>query len=366
MEACDLFVRIPFVVNAIPGIDDNSYDHVAPAVKTAYVEALLREMESVAEDAASWNVRSITLGGGTVSSLSADDLRRLLQGMAKHLPCGSGTPLFATVDPGRLSTAHANELRAFGDTRLSLRYFTADLREGDAIGFPSSEAEMSKTDVLLDNLGLANVGMKIAVGIPGQTEATLLRTLRLANRSTVKRMELVALPPSKADEAADPQRAVELEQLFATARHWLEEHGYRRDTVRAFSRSEQDEGDDSPATAAGSPSPSNANPLVVNWYGAAAANPASPGACGRVSFGSGTLSAFDGLLWSNVGDVNRYIQGSPDPESITDQVAELDDAARSVQSLLDAAYRCLGPDASSPAYGLHFETDAAALIAANA
>ena len=37
--------------------------------------------------------------------------------------------------------------------------------------------------------------MKVAVGIPGQTEETLLRTLRLANRATTQRMELTMVHP---------------------------------------------------------------------------------------------------------------------------------------------------------------------------
>lgn len=42
--------------------------------------------------------------------------------------------------------------------------------------------------------------MKVAVGIPGQTEETLLRTLRLANRATTQRMELTMYtrnPPAR-------------------------------------------------------------------------------------------------------------------------------------------------------------------------
>ncbi len=46
--------------------------------------------------------------------------------------------------------------------------------------------------------------MKVAVGIPGQTEETLLRTLRLANRATTQRMELTMVhpQPTRPDEAS--------------------------------------------------------------------------------------------------------------------------------------------------------------------
>ncbi len=57
---------------------------------------------------------------------------------------------------------------------------------------------------MLDNLGLGNAGKKAAVGIPGQTEETLLRTLRLANRATTQRMELTMVhpQPTRPDEAS--------------------------------------------------------------------------------------------------------------------------------------------------------------------
>ncbi len=354
MQTCDLFVSIPFVVNPAAGIDDNAYARTSPTVKAAYVNALLREMEGFADEASDWNVRSVTLGGGTVSSLSAENLRDLLQGMSQRLPVSRTTPVFATFDPGRISTAHANEVRAFGAPHLTLRYFTADLREGDLLGFPSSEAEMGKTDILLDNLGLEGIGMKVAVGVPGQTEETLLRTLRLANRAVTQRMELTMVRPAApeqscapaADTAADPQQAAQRERLFAAACTWLADHGYQRDAVRAFSRGQQ-------------------NPLVSNWYGAAAADPADPSSCGRVAFGSGTLSAMGGMLWSNTGDVNRYIQHSSDPQAITEQAVELDEAARVLQAELDRAYRCQGEGAGSPAWGASFETDIQAIIAAH-
>ena len=187
LQACDLFINIPFTTRAVDALDTNCYANTPPAVKRAYLQAVLAEMEGFSEEARELAVTSVTLGGGSASTLPADDLRRLLRGIARAFDTPRDVPVFATFDPGLLSIGQALELKAFGSPRIDLRYFTSDAREANLLGCPAPETETKKTDIVLEHAGIADIGMHVALGMVGQSEESLLKTLRAARRSSVKR-----------------------------------------------------------------------------------------------------------------------------------------------------------------------------------
>lgn len=306
MQAFDVFINIPFVVKPAQGIDSGVLSGVNPAIKRAYVDAVLCDIESFAEESAVWEIRSLTLGGGTVSSFSPEDFRRLMLGLKRLLPLAPTTPVFATADPGGLTVGHTNELRACGVPQVMMRYFTADVREAAVLGVRSPEAEMGKTDILLEQANITRLGMKVVVGIAGQTPETLLRTLRLANRAGVERFELICVGQERDAE------------LFDRATTWLAEHGFDRVTTYDFVK------------------PGGENPLIVNWYHAATGD--EP-VCGRLAFGCATLSVDEEMMWSTIGDVDTYIRHPGEYEVITESVLELTESVRQKQRELDRVYR---------------------------
>ena len=306
MQTFDVFINIPFVVTPAADIDTSVLSGVNPTIKRAYVDAVLREIESFSEESPAWDIRSLTLGGGTISSLSAEDFRRLMLGLKRLLPITPETPVFVTADPGGLTVGHTNELRAYDRPQVMMRYFTCDVREADALGVRSPEAEMGKTDILFEQAAITNIGMKVAIGIAGQTPETLLRTLRLANRCGVVRFELVCI-----NDARDSE-------LFEVASAWLIEHGFTRLTTYDFAK------------------PGGENPLVVDWYHAASGD--DP-VCGRMAFGCATLSVDGEMMWANTGDINAYIRHSGEYELIVESALELTESVRQQQRDLDTTYR---------------------------
>lgn len=306
MQTFDIFINIPFAVTPAQGIDEGLLTGVSPAKKRAYVDALLTEIEGFSDESYAWDIRSLTLGGGTISSLSAEDFRRLMLGIKRCLPLTPDTPVFATADPGGLTVGHTNELRACGQPQLVMRYFTSDIREADVLGVRSPEAEMGKSDILFDQAGITKLAMKVAVGIAGQTPETLLRTLRLANRTGVVRFELLCVGGECNEE------------LFELATNWLVEHGFKRVTTYDFAK------------------PGGENPLVTNWYQAATGDEPQ---CGRIAFGCATLSVDDTMMWSNTGNIDTYRSCADNVDMILESTLKLTDEIRQQQRELDAAYR---------------------------
>ena len=312
MQQCNLFISIPFILGNADWDTAPTYANTAPAVKRSYLDAVLAEMRGFADEAPSLEVASVTFGTGSVSTIPEADLHDFLGGIARLFRIASETPVHAVFDPGLFSVGQANELKAFGSPRLEFRYLTSNCDEASVLGAPSGEVEMRKTSILLEQAGFGSVVVQIAVGTLGQTVASLEKTLRDALSSTVGGFELVPLREDWAGAQSDDEAAV----LFGHACAWLEEHGFRSTSPTRFMR----EGIDDP------------------YHRSRYALPGARDGIATLSFGPSTLSVFDGLLWSNIGDVNRYIRESADFQAITEQVVELDAAAVAQRKTLDALY----------------------------
>lgn len=313
MQQCNLFISIPFVVGGADWDTEPTYANTAPAVKRSYLAAVLAEMRGFAGDAPSLEIASVTFGVGSMSTIPESELREFLGEIKRIFPIEPSTSVHATFDPGLLSVGQMNELKAFGLTHLEFRYFTSNFDEADLLGVPSGETEMKKSAILLEQAGLERCLMRIALGTVGQTRATLEKTLRDALRSAVDGFELVPLREGWSGAQSDDDAAV----LFEHASRWLGEHGFKSTTPTRFMR----EGvDDSCHANAYAPFDGGDGPATL-------------------SFGPSTMSAFDGLLWTNVGDINHYIRESADPEAITERVVELDESAMEQRRELDVLYR---------------------------
>ncbi len=313
MQQCNLFISIPFVVGNADWDTAPTYANVASSVKRSYLNAVLAEMRGFAEDAPLLEIASVTFGTGSMSTIPEADMRDFLCEIGRIFPIAPATPVHAGFDPGLLSVGQANDLRAFGVPCLEFRYFTSDFAEAGILGVPSGETEMKKTSVLLEQMGLDRIVMQVALGINGQTKASLEKTLRTALRSTVDGFELVPLREGWPCAQGDDDAA----RLFEHASVWLDAHGFRPTTPTRFMRAGADD------------------PYHENLYAPIGGEDGPV----TLSFGPSTISVFDGLLWSNIGDIDRYIRESANPEAITEQVVELDEAASARRRELDTLYR---------------------------
>lgn len=313
MQPCNLFISIPFVIGDANWDAEPVYANTAPAAKRSYLAAVLAEMRGFAEEASSLEISSVTFGTGSMSTIPESDLREFLSEIKRIFAIAPNTPVHAVFDPGLLSVGQVNELKSFGDPCLEFRYLTSDFGEANILSIPSGETEMKKTSILLEQTGLDAIVMHVALGILGQTTATLEKTFRDALRSAVSGFELVPMREDWSGAQSDTDAAL----LFEHACVWLESHGFRSTTPTRFMR----EGTDSP--------------FYANLYASVDGKEAPA----TLSFGPSTLSSFDGMLWANAGDINRYIRESADPEAITEYAIQLDATALAQRSMLDGLYR---------------------------
>ncbi len=175
-----LYVGIPFCPSRCSYCSFISAAGNANKLRAPYVEALLLEIAAAgaAVRNAGLTVTSLYLGGGTPTTLSAQELERILSALHEAFSLAPGLEL--TVEAGRPDTITAEKLavlRAGGTTRVSLNPQTMEDAVLRAIGRGHTARDILETYPLLRQAGFEAVNMDLIAGLPGDSLPGFRRTL---------------------------------------------------------------------------------------------------------------------------------------------------------------------------------------------
>ena len=153
-----------------------------------YVSAIEKEVHRSAPDAAfesnsdpgrEWmrRVDTIYFGGGTPTTLSISDLKRILTALRKSFDICEQPEITIEANPGSVTVEYLAELREAGFNRLSFGVQSFDDSELSMIGrtHDSLEAKRSVSDARL--AGFDNVSIDLIAGLPEQRRDTWERNL---------------------------------------------------------------------------------------------------------------------------------------------------------------------------------------------
>jgi oxygen-independent coproporphyrinogen-3 oxidase len=157
-----------------------------------YVDALIREMEIVADDLPPPVLRSPTaeggrtifFGGGTPSLLNLRQWEQILQAMERLNLLGA-EEFTVECNPATVSADKAKLLQDFGVNRISMGVQSLDEALLDRLGRIHSRAMVFKSFDILREAGFDNLNLDLMFAIPGQTlevwRATLDEALALGS-----------------------------------------------------------------------------------------------------------------------------------------------------------------------------------------
>jgi oxygen-independent coproporphyrinogen-3 oxidase len=174
-----LYVGIPFcpTICLYCSFGSHRLDKFCDMVQP-YFQALYREIRFIAEQMKGWHLDSLYIGGGTPTSVSAEQLRELLEELDRNFDLESLAEF--TVEAGRPDTITEDKLRVmkeFPVTRISINPQTMNQKTLDIIGRHHSVEQTEEVFAMARRLGFDNINMDMIVGLPGEGAAEVQETL---------------------------------------------------------------------------------------------------------------------------------------------------------------------------------------------
>ena len=174
-----LYIGIPFCPTTCSYCSFTSY----PVAKwqdrmDEYVDALLKELAFIAEVSKEKHLNAIYMGGGTPTTLSAQQMDRVLSFLEEHFSFEHLKEY--TIEAGRPDSITEDKLRVIrkhGVGRISINPQTMQQKTLDVIGRRHTVEDVVRIFHLARELGFDNINMDLIVGLPGEDIHMVERTL---------------------------------------------------------------------------------------------------------------------------------------------------------------------------------------------
>ncbi len=206
-----LYIGIPFCPSTCLYCSFTSYPIAAYRERVdRYIDCVIREMEYVSQCYGDRILDTVYIGGGTPTTLEPEQLCRLI-GSLKSLFDFSTVQEF-TVEAGRADSITRDKLevlRRHGVSRISVNPQTMKQETLDIIGRKATVEQVLEAYRLAREVGFENINMDLILGLPGESESDVQRTIDRV-------VELA--PDSLTVHSLAIKRASRLNQ-------WIQEHG---------------------------------------------------------------------------------------------------------------------------------------------
>lgn len=173
------YIHIPFCEHICYYCDFNKVFLEGQPVDE-YIQALLNEIRLTKEKFPSNDTETIYIGGGTPTSLSANQLAVLLNGVRELLPFNEQNEFTVEANPGDLTTEKLRVMKDFGVNRLSMGVQTFDNQLLKKIGRKHTAEDVYETMNFLEKEDFTNVSIDLIYALPGQTLEGFRDTLKRA------------------------------------------------------------------------------------------------------------------------------------------------------------------------------------------
>ena len=174
-----LYVGIPFCPTTCAYCSFTSYPIGLWKGKVhLYLEALFKELDYVAKKMKGRTLDTVYFGGGTPTSLSADELDQLLTKIENTFDLS--TVKEYTVEAGRPDTITKEKLlvaKEFGVSRISINPQTMNDAILKNIGRRHTVSDFRKAYKLAREVGIPQINTDLIAGLPGDSFATFSRSL---------------------------------------------------------------------------------------------------------------------------------------------------------------------------------------------
>lgn len=180
-EGYSLYIGIPFCPTTCLYCSFTSYPiFTMKKVVNDYLDALDKEIDFVASEFAGKTLDTVYIGGGTPTTLEAEELDRLLTKIEESLDLSHIKEF--TVEAGRADSITKEKLETLKKhkvTRISVNPQTMNEETLKFIGRKATAAQTVEAYKLARSLGFDNINMDIILGLPGEGAGDVKRTMEI-------------------------------------------------------------------------------------------------------------------------------------------------------------------------------------------
>lgn len=145
---------------------------------TRYLDALERQIDSLALPSGAIEVARIHLGGGTPTWLSPEELTRLFRMLYVRFRLVDGAEVSVEADPEVTTDEQVDTMRSLGVNRLSMGVQSFDPVVLAAVNRPQRQTRVAAILERARKLGMYSANLDLMYGLPSQSEASLADTLQ--------------------------------------------------------------------------------------------------------------------------------------------------------------------------------------------
>lgn len=233
-----LYIGIPFCPSTCLYCSFPSYPlEQFQALIPDYLEALKKEIRFCAGLRRGKRLTSVYIGGGTPTTLTAEQMGELLQCLYESFPVKEAAEI--TVEAGRPDSITREKLmvlRQFGVERISVNPQTMQDKTLQSIGRHHTVEQTKEVFTLARKCGFENINMDLIIGLPGETPEDFEDTLEQIKELDPDSITIHSLVVKRAsrlrrllDEGAVPEeeRARRMEQMVELGSAFVAENGYQ-------------------------------------------------------------------------------------------------------------------------------------------
>lgn len=175
-----LYVHLPWCESKCPYCDFNSHALRGELPESAYLDALLCDLEQHLPEIWGRILTSVFIGGGTPSLFSARGLRRLISGIRARMPCVPDMEISLEANPGSCEVGKFAGFVDAGINRISIGIQSYDDQQLKRLGRVHDRADALRAVEAARTAGFENINVDLMFGLPEQTTPQAVRDIDTA------------------------------------------------------------------------------------------------------------------------------------------------------------------------------------------
>lgn len=316
-----IYIHIPFCRHKCIYCDFLSFANETNTRQIQYVNALMSEIRLYKPYADRYSVKTIYIGGGTPSILDEALIGNILNTIFHIFKVDRFPEITIEVNPGTIKYTNLLSYKEYGINRLSIGLQSADNEMLRMMGRIHDFDDFISGFEAARRAGFENISVDVMSGLPGQDIHTLVDTLTKVTELGPEHISVYSLQVEEGTKLSERQDLINMipdentdRTMYAMTKKVLKAAGYNRYEISNYSKPKYE---------------SRHN--IVYWTGGQ-----------YIGFGIGAASYFKGERFSNIKNMDNYIEICEDiREELTkdtDRVRLYDSAANILRENVETIY----------------------------